>query len=96
MQRLSEQGLKLTIKNVAEYLGIPAHKYQTWKDGQRPVTENLRMLAQEFEFRAEWLLLIGEPIQPLDHPFDPKYVEICDTLHGLVHDLPDRLPKLLK
>lgn len=95
-QRLSEQGLKSTIKNAAEYLGIPSHKYQAWKDGQRPVTEDLRMLAQEFEFRAEWLLLgIGEPIQPrLDHPFDPKYVEICDTLHELVHDLPDRLPKI--
>ena len=95
-QRLSEEGLKPTIKNAAEYLGIPAHKYQAWKDGQRPVTEDLRMLAQEFEFRAEWLLLgIGEPIQPrLDHPFDPKYVEICDTLHELVHDLPDRLPKI--
>lgn len=64
-QRLSEQGLKSTIKNAAEYLGIPSHKYQAWKDGQRPVTEDLRMLAQEFEFRAEWLLLgIGEPIQP--------------------------------
>ena len=95
-QRLSEQGLKSTIKNAAEYLGIPSHKYQAWKDGQRPVTEDLRMLAQEFEFRAEWLLLgIGEPIQPrLDHPFDPKYVEICDTLHELVRSLPDRLPKI--
>ena len=95
-QRLSEQGLKSTIKNAAEYLGIPSHKYQAWKDGQRPVTEDLRMLAQEFEFRAEWLLLgIGEPIQPrLDHPFDPKYVEICDTLHELVLSLPDRLPKI--
>lgn len=95
-QRLSEEGRKPTIKNAAEYLGIPAHKYQAWKDGQRPVTEDLRMLAQEFEFRPDWLLLgIGEPIQPrLDHPFDPKYVEICDTLNELVRGLPDRLPKI--
>lgn len=95
-QRISEEGRKPTLKNAAEYLGIPVHKYQAWKDGQRPVTEDLRMLAQEFEFRPDWLLLgVGEPIQPRkDHPFDPKYVEICDTLHDLVRDLPDRLPKI--
>ena len=95
-QRLSEEGLKPTLKNAAEYLEIPVHKYQAWKDGQRPVTEDLRKLAQEFEFNAEWLLLgIGEPVQPrMDHPFDPKYVEICDTLEELVRSLPDRLPKI--
>jgi hypothetical protein len=93
---LAEQGLKYTVKNAAEYLGVKPHKYQAWKDGQRPVAEDLRMLAQEFEFYPNWLLLgIGEPRQArLDHPFDPKYVEICDTLHELVRALPDRIPKI--
>lgn len=94
--RLSEEGKKATLKNAANYLGVPIHKYQAWKDGQRPVTEDLRMLAQEFEFNPDWLLLgKGIPVQPRkDHPFDPKYVEICDTLHELIRALPDRLPKI--
>ena len=93
-----EQGLKSTIKNAAEYLGIPSHKYQAWKDGQRPVTEDLRMLAQEFEFRAEWLLLgIGElNSAALNHPFDPKYVETAT--HSMSWSVAYQIdcPKLLK
>lgn len=95
-QRLAEHGEKFTQSNAAEFLGIPLNKYRAWKNGQRPVAEDLRMLAQEFEFKADWLLLgIGEPIQPrLDNPFDSKFVEICDTLHELVRGLPDKLPKI--
>ncbi|MCX4310705.1 MAG: hypothetical protein OSJ28_10535 [Desulfovibrio sp.] len=95
-QRLSEQGKKGTMKNASAFLGIPEHKYQAWKGGQRPVTEDLRMLAQEFEFNPDWLLIgKGKPVQPRKNdPFDPKYVEICDTLHELVRSLPDRLPKI--
>lgn len=95
-QRLSEIGKKPTTKNVADYLGIPPHKYQAWKDGQRPVVDDLKRLAQEFEFNPDWLLIgKGRPVQPRkDAPFDPKYVEICDTLHELVRALPDKLPKI--
>lgn len=95
-KRLSENGEKFTQERAANLIGIPLHKYRAWKNGQTPVTEDLRMLAQEFEFKPDWLLLgIGEPVQPrMDNPFDEKYVEICDTLHEIVRTLPDRLPKI--
>lgn len=94
--RLTENGEKFTQERAAELIGVPLHKYRAWKSGQRPVVEDLRRLAQEFEFKPDWLLLgIGEPVQKrLDKPFDPNFVEICDTLHELVRGLPDRLPKI--
>ena len=94
--RLSKNGEKFTQERAAEFIGVPLHKYRAWKSGQRPVVEDMRRLAQEFEFKPDWLLLgIGKPVQErLDKPFDPNFVEICDTLHELVRALPDRLPKI--
>lgn len=93
---LLEQGKRPSLTNIAKYIGIPLHKYQAWKDGQKPVTDDLYRLAREFEFRPEWLLLgVGEPLERrLDRPFDPKFVDICDTLHDLAKQLPDPLPKI--
>lgn len=95
-EQLSKTGAKPSLKRAAEYLGVPAHKYLAWKEGQAPVVDDLRRLAQEFEFRAEWLLLgIGQPRQARrSGALEPRYVDICDTLHDLVASLPEPLPQV--
>lgn len=95
-KELADRGEKFTHTNASKLLEVPLHKYLAWKKGQRPVGEDLRRLAQNFEFKPDWLLLgIGEPKQQrLSNPFNDQFVETCDTLHELVRELPDKLPKI--
>ncbi len=92
-ERLAKQGIKPTMANMADGLGIKVPKLQAWKRGQRPNSEDLAILARELDISPGWLLLgTGLPTQEPDAGrLVPDYVGIGDTLHDLVHQLPDTL-----
>ena len=56
-RKLADKGQKYTRANAAALLGVTAAKIQAWGAGQRPVVEDLALLARELELSADWLLL---------------------------------------
>lgn len=94
---LTKEGVKYSHRAAAEYLGVTQPKYSAWvKSGQRPVAEDMRMLAREHEFSANWLLLgVGDPLEKrTNFEFNPELVDICDTLVQVLSDITDPLPKI--
>ncbi len=55
--RLAESGLKFTLANAAELLGVKIPKLQAWKKGQRPSADDLQLLAEKLGLSPAWLLL---------------------------------------
>lgn len=94
---LVKEGEKYSHRAAAEYLGVTPQKYTAWiKSGQRPVAEDMRMLAREHEFSANWLLLgVGDPLEKrTNFEFNPEIVEICDTILHVISNIPDPLHKI--
>ena len=94
---LATKGIKYSHRTAAEYLGVTPPKYSAWvKSGQRPVAEDMRMLAREHEFSANWLLLgVGEPLEKrTNFEFNSDLVDICDTLVQVLSGITDPLPKI--
>lgn len=94
--RLAEEGLKYTLTNAGELLGVKVPKLQAWKRGQRPSADDLEALAVKLGLSAAWLLLgAGLPtLEPGAGKLVPEYVAIGDTLHDLVPQLPAPLPQV--
>jgi len=95
-ERLARVGLKYTLANAGELLGLKVPKLQAWKKGQRPSADDLELLAVKLDLSPAWLLLgAGLPQgEPAAGALVPEYVCIGDTLHDLLPQLPEQLPQV--
>lgn len=95
-ERLAGNGLKYTLVNAGELLGVKVPKLQAWKKGQRPSADDLEVLAAKLGLSPAWLLLgAGLPQgEPGAGKLVPEYVAIGDTLRDLLAQLPDPLPEV--
>lgn len=95
-ERLAKSGLKYTLANAGDLLGLKVPKLQAWKRGQRPSADDLELLAVTLGLSPAWLLLgAGLPQgEPGAGALVPEYVPLGDTLRDLLAQLPDELPQV--